>query len=81
MSAAGDNMIVRLKDRFITVGKTLAQSGDTPLPEAIKKKINRDITYNEKGSPDAFFGGYDVSGDGTKYVYTDEVGVKTLQYC
>ncbi len=72
----GESIIIRLKDRIIVVDKTLAQSDRVLLPQTITEKINRKPRYNAKGSPDVFFGDYDVSSDQKKYVYADEIGVK-----
>lgn len=72
----GERIIIRLNDRTVSVDKTLNRSEDIMLPGAIAEKIKREPLYNEYGYPLIFFGGYDVSRDGTKYVYSDEVGLK-----
>ncbi|MHB8076333.1 MAG: hypothetical protein ACYDGZ_21520 [Desulfosporosinus fructosivorans] len=76
VSLTGEYIKIRLKDRVIAVGKTFAQDDSVSLPKTITEKINREPQYNDKGAPDVFFGGYDVSGDRKRYVYADEVGVK-----
>lgn len=76
VSLIGESIIIRLNDRFIVVDKTLARKDSIFLPKTIAKKINREPCYNEKGTPDVFFGGYDVSGDRKRFVYSDETGVK-----
>lgn len=76
VSLRGESIIVRLKDRVIAVDKALTRSDSVSLPTTITEKINREPQYNEKGTPDVFFGGYDVSSDRKRYVYADETGVK-----
>lgn len=72
-----DKIMVRLKDKIITVDKALGGTKDTtPLPQVIKAKIERKPKYDKNGLPDIFFGSYDVSGDLKKIVYADEIGVK-----
>lgn len=72
----GDRIMVCLKDKIITVDKALGGIKNTPLPQAIKAKIERIPKYDVNGFSDVFFGGYDVSGDFEKIVYADEIGVK-----
>ena len=76
VSLSGECIKIRLKDRVITVSNTFAQEDSVSLPKTITDKINREPQYNDKGAPDVFFGGYDVSGDRKRYVYADEIGVK-----
>ncbi|HBW35996.1 hypothetical protein [Desulfosporosinus sp. BICA1-9] len=76
VSLIGESIVIRLKDRIIAIDKTLEQSKMSLLPITITEKINREPHYNAQGNPDVFFGGYDVSSDRLKYVYTDETGVK-----
>lgn len=76
VSATKENIFIRLNDRIIAVDKTLSHSEEIMLPSIITEKINRKPKYNEKGSPDIFFGGYDMSEDAEQYVYADEVGLK-----
>ncbi|WP_258360183.1 hypothetical protein [Moorella sulfitireducens (nom. illeg.)] len=76
ISLRGDSIIIRFKDRFMVVDKTLTRSESVPLPKTIAAKINREPQYNAKGNPDVFFGGYDVASDRKRYVYADETGVK-----
>ena len=76
ISLKGEIIVLRLKDRFIAVDKTLEQLDSFPLPTTITEKTERGPRYNDKGSPDVFFGGYDVSTDGKRYVYADEIGLK-----
>ncbi len=78
VSMIGDSIVIRLNDRIITVDKTLAQSDEVSLPAAITEKINREPRYDKNGNNDIYFGGYDVSSDRERYVYTDEAGVKLL---
>ncbi len=78
ISLVGDSIVIRLNDRIISVDKTLAQSDEVSLPAAITEKINREPRYDKKGNNDIYFGGYDVSSDKKRYVYTDETGVKLL---
>lgn len=72
----GENIVVRLLNRVITVDKSLEKLVENPIPIAIAQKGNSISTTDEKGNPDVFFGGYDVSSDLTEYVFADEVGVK-----
>jgi len=76
VSLKGENIIVRYKDKYEIFDKNLEKKGSYPLPKAITDKINREPKYNEKHFAVVYFGGYDVSIDGTKFVYTDEEGLK-----
>ncbi|PKM77796.1 MAG: hypothetical protein CVU90_05865 [Firmicutes bacterium HGW-Firmicutes-15] len=71
-----DKIVLFLKDKIITVDKALGGTKDIYLPQAIKSKMERKAKYDKNGIPDIFFGGYDVSNDHQKIVYTDEIGVK-----
>jgi len=73
---AGEKIMVRLKDRIMIINKTLQPPEEIPLPPAIKDKIAREPKYDEDGFADVVFGGYDLSSDLQKIVYTDEKGVK-----
>ncbi len=72
----GDKIIVCLNDKLLIVNKTLDQSMEMPLPKVIIKKLQRKPKYDKNGNPDVYFGGYDVSGNLKKYVFSDETGVK-----
>lgn len=74
----GDKLVVLLNDKIVTISASLEQLEDIPLPEVITEKINREPNYNKKGFSDIYFGGYDVSNDMTKFVYSDEIGVKLV---
>ncbi len=76
VSMIKDAIVIRLYNKVIKVDKSLTHKKESELPAIIKERINRSPSYNDKGNPDIFFGGYDVSADGTKFVYTDEVGLK-----
>lgn len=73
---AQDKLIICLDSKIMTISKKLEKLEEIPLPKAIRDKINRKPKYDSQGFPDTFFGGYDVSGDLTKLVYSDEKGVK-----
>lgn len=73
---AGDALMVRLKDKVITLTKDLTSASDIPLPQVIADKIAREPKYDEDGNPIIFFGGYDLSQDRTKFIYADEAGLK-----
>jgi len=72
----GEKIVVCLKDRIITIDKTLERSEEMLLPKAIRDKIERKPKYDKDGFPDIFFGGYDVANDLKRIVYADEKGVK-----
>jgi len=76
VSLKGERILIRLSDRVVFVDKTLEGSEENTLPNIITEKINREPKYNENNNPMVFFGGYDVSNDRTKYVYSDEIGLK-----
>lgn len=76
VSMASGRIIIRRSDRFTTVDTGLSRAEDVMLPETIAKKTDREPVYNETGTPDVFFGGFDVSRDHSQYVYSDEEGVK-----
>lgn len=73
---AQDRLIICLDNKIMTISMKLEKQEEIPLPKAIRDKINRVPKYDSQGLPDIFFGGYDVSGDLTKLVYSDEKGVK-----
>ena len=66
----GEKIVVRLKDKVRLIDKKLEQSEEVPLPQVIKGKIAR------ASQQDRYFGGYDISKDLTKIVYSDEEGLK-----
>jgi len=66
----GEKIVVRLKDKVRLIDKKLEQSEEVPLPQVIKDKIAR------ASQQDRYFGGYDISKDLTKIVYSDEEGLK-----
>ncbi|MGI6225864.1 MAG: hypothetical protein ACOYJ1_06375, partial [Peptococcales bacterium] len=76
VSLKGEKIIIRLSDRIVLVDKDLENYEDISLPKSVTKKINREPKYNKNNNPLVFFGGYDISSDRTKYVYSDEVGLK-----
>jgi len=76
VKVAGEKVVVRLPNKIITVDKNLENLEETPIPIVIAEKVDPMSTTDEKGNPDVFFGGYDVSRDLTKYVFTDNIGVK-----
>jgi hypothetical protein len=75
---AGDKLIVLLKNKIVVINTHLEQLQDVPLPKVIIEKIDRKSSYDEKGTSNIFFGGYDVSKDLTKLVYIDETGVNLV---
>ena len=66
----GDKVVVRLKDKVMLIDKKLEQSEKIPLPLVIKDKMAR------ASQQDRYFGGYDISEDLMKIVYSDEEGLK-----
>lgn len=75
---AGDKILIRLKNSIILIDTKLEKTDEIILPKTIAEKINRIPKYNKNGIPDSYFGGYDVSRDLTKIVYTDEIGLKLM---
>ena len=78
VSIIGEKVIIRLKDRIMSVAKNFDEVKEIPLPAVIKKTIERKPNYNQYGMPDVIFGGYHISSDLEKIVYSDEEGVKLL---
>ncbi len=76
VSMTDGRIVIRRGDRFTAVDADLSRSEDIRLPGLIAEKSSREPHYNEKGAPDGIFGGFDISSDGTKYVYSDEIGLK-----
>lgn len=76
VNLSGESILIRLKDRITVIDINLEQLEEASLPISITEKMNRKPQYNAKGNTDVFFGGYDVSSDRLKFVYTDETGVK-----
>ena len=70
VAVMGEKVVVRLKDKVRLIDKKLEQSEEVPLPQVIKDKIAR------ASQQDRYFGGYDISKDLTKIVYSDEEGLK-----
>ncbi|WP_366921556.1 hypothetical protein MFMK1_001960 [Metallumcola ferriviriculae] len=70
VTLTGERIVVRLKDRIIIVKKNLEQLEELSLPKVIKDKITREL---QQGT---YFGGYDISTDLTRIIYSDEEGVK-----
>ncbi|KJS80212.1 MAG: hypothetical protein JM58_18995 [Peptococcaceae bacterium BICA1-8] len=72
----GDKIVVRFKNKIITVNKNLEQLDEIPLPKPIAELINREPKYDKNGIADIYFGGYDISSDLTKIAYSDTAGIK-----
>ena len=73
-----DKIVVRLSDKLIVFSRDLNQRNDSPLPNTIINKIKRIPVTDKNGMPNVRFGGYDVTQDLKKIVYSDEVGIKLL---
>lgn len=73
-----DKVYVYLKDRFLAIEPDLSYTREIPLPPSVAGRIAREEKINERGIPDIFFGGYDVSADQQQIVYSDETGLKLL---
>lgn len=71
-------LIVRFKDKVLIYDGELEVENEIPLPDLITAKIDREPQYDLNGYSLVFFGGYDISSDLNKIVYTDEIGVKLL---
>lgn len=72
----GEKIIIRREDSLLIIDKNFELIEEMPLPPIIKEKIRREPKYDSYGFPDIYFGGYDVSKDFEKLVYSDEEGVK-----
>jgi len=72
---AGDKIIVCLEGQVSVFDKSLELIQEIPLPEAIVRKVGRTVTYDKNGIAEVFYGGYDISDDLRKIVYTDEIGI------
>ncbi len=48
------------------------------LPGIVTAKIEREQKYDQMDLKDVYFGGYDISSDLNRIVYTDETGVKLV---
>jgi len=73
-----DKVYVYLKDRFLVIEPDLSDTKEVSLPPVVAAKMDREEKINVNGSPDIFFGGYDVSADQQQIVYSDETGLKLL---
>lgn len=71
-----DKLILCLDNKIMAISKELEKLEEVPLPKAILDKISRKPKYDSDGFADIIFGGYDISNDLTKLVYSDEQGVK-----
>ena len=74
----GGKLIVRFKDKVLIYGGDLEVEKEIPLPDLITAKIDREPKYDLNGYSLVYFGGYDISSDLNKIVYTDEIGVKLV---
>jgi hypothetical protein len=72
----GEKIIIRQENKILLIDKNLELIEEMLLPAAIKERIQREPKYDSDGLPDIYFGGYDVSADFSKIVYSDEIGVK-----
>jgi len=73
-----DKLFVRFKDKVLIYGGDLEVEKEIPLPELITAKLDREAKYDLNNYPLVFFGGYDITSDLNKIVYTDEIGVKIV---
>ncbi|RJE47178.1 hypothetical protein A7K50_04180 [Dehalobacter sp. MCB1] len=74
----GGKWFVRFNDKVMLYSRDLELLREIPLPATITAKINREVKYDQDGMPDIYFGGYDLSADLKRIVYTDEIGVKLV---
>lgn len=72
----GEKILILYQDRIMVINKDLELLEEIPLPKTIKDKIERDSKLDKYNFPEIYFGGYDVSKDFKKIVYSDEIGVK-----
>ncbi|MDF2674539.1 MAG: hypothetical protein K0R09_2807 [Clostridiales bacterium] len=71
-----NKLIACFDDKIMTYSRELERLEEILLPAAVRDKIKREPKYDSEGRPEIFFGGYDVSSDLTKLVYSDEEGIK-----
>lgn len=74
----GNKIVQCLDDKMVVLGKNLKLEKTIPLPKEIKSKIKRGENLNNADAGYVLFGGYDISRDFKKLVYSDEEGVKML---
>jgi len=72
----GEEIIVCFTDHISVMDKALEPVGEIPVPEAVISKSKRETTYDKDGIMEIYFGGYDISNELDKIVYTDEAGIK-----
>lgn len=73
---AGDKILVCFEKHILVLNNELRRVERIPLPEAIVQKAGRGQTFDENENVITYFGGYDISNDMMKIVYTDEEGIK-----
>jgi hypothetical protein len=73
-----DKLIVRFKDKVLIYGRDLEVEKKIPMPDFITAKNDREPKYDRNGFLEVYFGGYDISSDLNRIVYTDEIGVKLV---
>lgn len=71
-------LIVRFKDKVLMYRGDLEVENEITLPGVITAKIDREPKYDQNGFSEVYFGGYDISSDLNRIVYTDEIGVKLV---
>lgn len=71
-----NRLIACFDDKIWTFSRELERLEEIPLPDVVRDKIEREPKYDSEGKSEIYFGGYDVSSDLTKLVYSDEEGVK-----
>jgi hypothetical protein len=74
----GGKLFVRFKDKVVIYNGDLEIENEILLPDLIAAKIDREPQFDQNGYSKVFFGGYDISSDLSKIVYTDEIGVKLI---
>lgn len=71
-------LIVRFRDKILIYGGDLEVENEISLPGVITAKLDREPKHDQNGYSLVFFGGYDISSDLKRIVYTDEIGVKLI---
>lgn len=75
---SGEKIIVLTQNKIVIYDKNLEQIEEVAIPKVITDKIKREPKINDEGINEVVFGGYDVSSDMKRFVYSDEIGVKLI---
>ncbi len=73
---AGDKILVCFDEYISVMDKALEPIEEIPLPEAIIERSKREEVFDDDGISSTYYGGYDISNDMEKIVFTDEAGIK-----